>query len=73
MRSSKGFVLQPLQGPGTFSDALSRPSGALPSSVQFDSDRLVFLEDENMQLKQQLREANELIAKLRAENKELTE
>ena len=35
--------------------------------------QLAFLEDENTHLKQQIREANELIARLREENKELQE
>ena len=45
----------------------------LPTNQQFDSDRLAFLEEENLQLKHQLREANELIARLREENADLNQ
>ena len=87
MRSSKGFTLQPLQ-PGAASPMIPRSNmmglppkaqqstslhhSNLPTNQQFDSDRLVFLEEENAQLKNQLKEANELIARLREENAELT-
>ena len=75
MRSSKGFVLQPIQGPATNSSSGTRPPPGrnLPSSAKFDYDRLAFLEEEIAQLKLQLKDANQLIAKLREENKDLSE
>lgn len=84
MRSSKGFTLQPLQAPSASpmpprsGNMMGLPPKSfqttgslhakLPAAQSYDTDRLAFLEDENSQLKIQLREANELIVRLREEN-----